>query len=280
MKTIYALQVTAAALAMAASAPSGAQSITLKGSDTLLPLAQAWAQAYAKVKPGVAVTVTGGGSTTGLAALVNGGCDIANASRSIKGSEIDKAKARGFVPREYPVARDGLAIIVNASNPLRKITIDQLRDIYSGKATTWKALGGSQRPITAVGRESSSGTYGFFQDTVLGVGRPYRPDMLSSVSNNAIVQTVAQDEGAIGYVGIAYAKGAGAKVRILLVAKGNGEAIEPTQANVLSGKYPLSRYLFMYTHGPATGATKEFIDWVRSAKGGQTLVDAVGYFTL
>lgn len=275
VRYIQAIALTAAIALVGGRAH--AQSISVRGSDTMLPLGQGWAAAYMKAKPGRVVTVTGGGSTTGIAGLINGVCDIAQASRAIKGSEVDKAKQRGFVPFETPVARDGLAVIVHPSNPLNSISIEQLRAIFSGAAASWKQVGGPERSIVAVGRDSSSGTYGFFQDTVLGIGRPYRPDMQTSPSNNAIGQVVSQDAGAIGYIGIAYAKKFGSRVKILHVSRGKGEPVEPTEANVRSGKYPLSRYLFFYTRGKPTGAVKDFIDWVLTPDG-QEIVEQVGYY--
>ena len=271
----------AAVVALSALAgAAGAQSISIKGSDTMLPLGQAWAAGYMKAKGGSTVTVTGGGSTTGIAALINGSCDIAQASRSVKGSEVESAKGRGFVPFEVPAARDGLAIIVNPANPIAKLSIPQLRAIYSGAAKSWKDVGGQNVGIITVGRDSSSGTYGFFQDSVLGVGRPYRADMQTSPSTNAIAQVVAQDAGAIGYVGIAYAAKFAGKVKVISISRApNAPAIEPSKANVLNGKYPLWRYLFFYTRGRASGAAKAFIDWVRSPAG-QGLVEEVGYYSL
>jgi phosphate transport system substrate-binding protein len=268
-----------AGLCVSQAGPASAQALSLKGSDTMLALAQGWAAAYMKARPGRSVSVTGGGSTTGIASLVNGGCDVANASRVMKGSELEKAKARGFVPREFAVARDGLAIVVNPANPVARITMDQLKKIYNGTYTNWKQLGCRDQAIVTVGRDSSSGTYGFFQDTVLGVGRPYRPDMQTTPSTNSIAQTISQDVGAIGYVGVAYAKEFGAKVKIIPVAGGAGEAVMPSLETVRTGKYPLSRYLFMYTRGNPSGTAKDFIDWVRSAQG-QSVVTQVGYFPL
>lgn len=277
MKRTALTRLALGALAAAWTLPVSAQSVTVKGSDTMLRLGQAWAAAYMNSKPGRVVTVTGGGSTTGIASLINGGCDIAQASRAIKGSEVDKAKARGFVPFETPVARDGLAVIVHPSNPLKAISMDQLKRIFNGAATTWKPINGTERAIVVVGRDSSSGTYGFFQDTVLGIGRPYRPDMQTTPSNNAIAQVVSQDEGAIGYVGIAYATRFGSKVKILPVSRGKDEPQMPTEENVRSGKYALSRYLFFYTRGKPAGVIKEFLDWVRSPAGQEQVVK-VGYY--
>jgi phosphate transport system substrate-binding protein len=250
-------------------------SITLKGSDTMLQLGQAWSEAYHKSKNKV-VTVTGGGSSTGIASLINGSCDVANASRPMKESEFDKAKARGFMPFETPVARDGLAVIVNPKNPITKLSVDQLKSIYEGSVKNWSQLGGASKAIVAVGRDSSSGTYGFFQDEVLK-GGPYRSDMQTSPSTNAIAQTVSEDAGAIGYVGVAYAKAFSDKVKVLHISKGKGAAIEPTEDNVKKGTYPLWRYLYMYTRGKPGGAAKEFIDWVKSAPG-QEVVEQVGYY--
>ncbi len=267
------------ALLTASLGVARAQNISIKGSDTMLQLAQGWAQAYMQAQPGSSITVTGGGSSTGIAALINGSCDIANASRIMKGSEIENAKSRGFVPFEVPVARDGLAIIVHPSNPVRSLSMEQLKGIYSGTIRNWKQVGGPDRAIVAIGRDSSSGTYGFFQDNVLGIGRPYRSDMQTTPSTNAIGQTAAQDLGAIGYVGVAYAEGFGSRVKVVPVSRGSGQAIEPSGANVKNGKYPLWRYLFMYTRGRPGGGAKKFIDWVKS-DAGQDVVEKVGYYRL
>lgn len=267
------------ALLLAGATRVSAQSLSLKGSDTMLALGQGWASGYMKAKPGRTVTVTGGGSSTGIAALVNGICDIAQSSRIMRGSEVDRAKQRGFVPREFPVARDGLAIIVHPSNPMNSISMDQLKGIYNGSITNWKQVGGPEQAIVTVGRDSSSGTYGFFQDTVLGIGRPYRSDMQTSPSTNAIAQVVSQDAGAIGYVGIAYAKAFGTKVKILPVSRGSGKPVEPTEENVRNGTYPLWRYLFMYTRGVPNPVAKDFLDWVRGPEGQQVVVK-VGYFPI
>jgi len=274
-----AISLTVAACTLLTAGAASGQSISLKGSDTMLPLGQGWAAGYMKARPGRVVTVTGGGSTTGISGLINGICDVAQASRIMKGSEVERAKLRGFVPYETPAARDGLAVVVHPSNPLKSITIERLKAIFSGGASTWSKVGGPNRAIITVGRDSSSGTYGFFQDSVLGIGRPYRPDMQTSPSNNAIAQVVSQDQGAIGYVGIAYARKFGDKVKILDVARGKTAPVEPTEENVRSGKYPLSRYLFFYTRGRPSGTVKDFIGWVTSPAG-QVIVEQVGYYRL
>lgn len=282
MKSCLKLTAVAGIASVLAGASLTAQAqgaLSVKGSDTMVNLSQAWAQAYMKAKPGKIVNVTGGGSTTGIAALINGSCEIANASRKMRGSEFNNAKARGFVPFETPVARDGLAIIVHPSNPLTKISMEQLKGIYSGAIKNWSQVGGPSGPIITVGRDSSSGTYGFFQDTVIGVGKPYRPDMQTSPSTNTICQTVAQDVNAIGYVGIAYARKFGSRVKVLPVSKGSGAPVQPTEENVRNGTYPLWRYLYVYTRGKPSGAAKDFIDWIRSPEG-QEVVETVGYYKL
>lgn len=277
MRKSLALGLILAASAMASSpSRAGAQSLSVKGSDTMLQLGQGWAAAYMKARPGRIVTVTGGGSTTGIAALINGSCDVANSSRAMRPSEVDKAKARGFVPVEFSVARDGLAIIVNPRNPISKISMEQLRGIYSGAIKNWSQVGGPNQAIIAVGRDSSSGTYGFFQDTVLRAG-PYRSDMQTTPSTNVIGLTVSQDLGAIGYVGVAYALAFGNKVKILPVSSGRGAPVPPTEENVRNGKYPLWRYLYAYTRGRPSGIVKDYVDWVLSA-GGQAVVEQVGYY--
>ena len=275
-KTNSRITAAVAALCVGGAGVAVAQSsITLKGSDTMLQLGQAWSESYHKSKNRV-VTVTGGGSSTGIAALINGSCDIANSSRAMKASELDKAKARGFVPFEVPVARDGLAIIVNPKNPINRLTIEQVKGLYGGSVKNWSQVGGPSRNVVAIGRDSSSGTYGFFQDEILK-GGPYRNDMQTSPSTNAIAQVVSDDLGAVGYVGVAYAKAFGDRVKVLPISKGRAAAVEPTEDNVRNGKYPLWRYLFMYTRGRPAGAAKEFVDWVRSSAG-QDVVEQVGYY--
>ena len=279
VRTLIRTVTAAAVLITGTGGVAHAQNLSVKGSDTMVQLAQAWAQAYMQAHPGSAITVTGGGSSTGIAALVNGSCDIANSSRIMKGSEVDKAKARGFVPFEVPVARDGLAIIVHPSNPIKSLSMEQLKGIYGGSISNWKQVGGPDRPIITIGRDSSSGTYGFFQDTVIGIGRPYRSDMQTTPSTNAIGQTVGQDATAIGYVGVAYAEAFGSRVKVIPISKGGGQPVAPSAEAVRNGKYPLWRYLFVYTRGKPGGGAKKYIEWVKS-DAGQDVVEKVGYYRL
>lgn len=262
------------------AAPSG--NLKIAGSTTVLPLSQLWAEEFMSKYPNVSISVSGGGSGTGLSMLLNGTCDIANASREAKKKEIDTARARNSKLVGTKIAKDGLAIIVHPSNNVKNLTMDQLRAIYSGKVRTWKEVGGdSSANIVVVGRDSSSGTYGFFQEAVLG-GGSYRSDMLSMPTNAAVAQAVAQSKNAIGYVGMAYAwkEEKAGRCKVLSISRKRGEpGLEPTDENVMSGKYPLFRYLYMYTLGSPKGLAGEFIRFALSSKG-QALVHKAGYLPL
>ncbi|MFT3914389.1 MAG: phosphate ABC transporter substrate-binding protein [Anaeromyxobacteraceae bacterium] len=262
---------TALLLPLAASA----QGLTVKGSDTMVILAQRWAEAYMKVKPGARVQVTGGGSGVGIAALVNGTTDVANASRPLKDAEKKQVQGKYGVPAvETPVAKDGVAFYVHASNPVQTLTIAQLKGIYAGDIKNWKEVGGKDAPIGLYSRENSSGTYAYVKDEVLGKGVDFAANAQTLPGTAAVVNAVAKAPDGIGYGGAAYAKG----VRELRVAAKAGEAGElPTKANVLSGKYPLSRDLLMVTRGAPAGAAKAFMDWALT-KEGQAIVETVGYY--
>lgn len=263
----------------ATEAPQGAtsdeaQSISLKGSDTVLPLAQAEAEKFMTENSGKSVTVTGGGSGVGITALIDGEADIATASREMKAEEIEAAKAKGINPVETTIAYDGISVIVNPASSVSELTFDQLRGIYNGSISNWKEVGGEDRPIAVISRDSSSGTYEYFQETVL-LGDEYRPDALTQPATGGVVGEVSQNPGAIGYIGVAYLDNS---VKALNLNAGNGfEA--PTSENILSGAYPLSRSLYFYTNGEPSGLTKEFFDFVLSEKG-QGIVSEVGYFPL
>ncbi|CAN5483031.1 phosphate ABC transporter substrate-binding protein [soil metagenome] len=249
------------------------QTLTVKGSDTLVQLAQVWAQDFMKVHPEISVTVTGGGSNTGIAALMNKGTDIANASRPMKDEEKEAAKKNGIDVKEFIVAQDALSMIVNKSNPINELTIDQLADIYLGKTTNWKQLGGPDKNIVVNGRESSSGTFTFFQEHVLKK-KAYATTVLQNPATTAIVENVTQDDGAIGYVGLGYVND---KVKALKIKKdATSPAVEATVADVLNGTYPLSRSLFEYMPGEPTGPSKVWLDWVMG-KDGQALVEKLGF---
>ena len=245
--------------------------LTIKGSDTILPLASAWAEAYMKKHPNAMIAVTGGGSGTGFAALINGSCDIADASREAKPKEITQGRDRNVILKAHTVAKDGIAIIVNPKNPIKGVTKVELAKLYSG-ATNWKQVGGENMKVVTTGRDSSSGTYVFFQDSVLK-GRRYRSDMLSLPSNNAICNAVSQDEGAVGYVGLAFAKEFAAKHKVRIVAVSGVVASDET---VASGKYPLWRYLYCYTNGKPRGQAESYLKFVISNEG-QKIVEELGY---
>ncbi|MBC7329161.1 PstS family phosphate ABC transporter substrate-binding protein [bacterium] len=255
--------------------------LVIKGSDTLLPLAQAWAEEFMRRHPDVSVSVTGGGSGVGIAALLDGTCDIANASRNLTKSEAERAKSLGIQIHETKVAIDGISVIVNPQNPINSLTISQLKDIYTGRIKSWKELGGQDLKITAVGRDTPSGTYELFKEKVLGEEN-YAPTVLNTPSNNQIAMTVSQDLGAIGYVGVAYADkfAKSGKVKIIAIAKDKSSSpLLPTKENIKSEKYPLYRYLFNYTREEPKGIVKEYLDFVLSPEG-QKKVEEIGYIPL
>jgi phosphate transport system substrate-binding protein len=226
-----------------------------------------------KKNPGKRVQVTGGGSGIGIAALINGTTDLANSSRPMR--EAEKARVRdrfNVLPSETAVARDGLAVYVPETNPVQQITLAQLKGIYMGDITNWKDVGGSDAPVVLYSRENSSGTYVFFKDNVLG-GGDFAASAQTLPGTAAVVNAVAKEKNGIGYGGAAYAKGV---KEVKLVGK-DGQAYAPSAENVASGKYPLSRDLFVYTRGKPTGEAKEFIDYCLSAEG-QGIVTQVGYF--
>jgi phosphate transport system substrate-binding protein len=266
-----ALGVIAVATALTIGA---AEAISVKGSDTLLPLGQRWSEDYMNANPGTVIQVTGGGSGVGIAALINGTTDICEASRPIKPGEIDKLKERfNSAGVEIPVARDGLSVYLNEDNPVKELSLAQLKDIYTGKVTNWKDVGGTDAKIILYGRDNSSGTYGFFKDNVLK-GKDFAAQTQTLPGTAAIVNAVAKDKQGIGYGGAAYAKG----VKYALVkADEKSQGYEPTLENVKSGKYPLSRYLFWYLRNKPTGEIKKLVDFVLS-DAGQKIVSEVGYF--
>lgn len=260
-------------LALLAACDDRGTTVTIKGSDTMVILGQRWAETYMSGHPGVTVQVTGGGSGTGIAALINGSTDICQASRPMKEKERAETKQkRGKDVIEFEVALDGIAVYVHESNPFQEITLEQLRDIYLGKITSWEPLGG-KGPIVVYGRDNSSGTYEYFKEHVLDKADFYeKVQTLPGTAN--VVNAVSKEAQAIGYGGIAYSKG----VRAIRV-RGKDGAFEPTIENVVSGKYPISRRLYFYTAGQPEGDVKAFIDWVRSAEG-QAVVKQVGYYPL
>src|SRR5687768_7672287 len=265
----------AATLLLCGTAP--AADITMKGSDTLVILAQKWAEVYMQKNSDARIQVTGGGSGTGFAALQNQQTDLANASRKIKPKEVEAClKAFGKRPTEYKVALDGLSVYLHESNPVKQLSLEQLRNIFTGKIRNWKEVGGQDGLITIYSRENSSGTYEFFKENVLG-GSDFAASAQNMPGTAALLQAVARDQKAIGYGGAAYGQGA---KHIKVSKETGGQAIEPTAENILSQSYPIWRYLYVYVN-PALdkGDVKKFLTWIRSSEG-QALVKDVGYFPL
>jgi phosphate transport system substrate-binding protein len=254
------------------------------GSDTMVNLAQAWAEEYAKVDPTVSVEVSGGGSGTGIAALENGTVDIANCSRRIEPQESAQAqKNTGKEPLEFMVGYDALAVYVHKANPLEEITLEQLAAIYAegGTVTTWSQMGVTMPEhadeIIRISRQSNSGTYTYFREAILGRGRDFKLGSRDMHGSKDVVELVSKTPGAIGYSGMGYAT---PEVRMLRVARKAGDAaFAPTVENTLNHTYPIARPLFMYALGDPTGAVKAYLDWVRS-EAGQRIVVESGYVPL
>ena len=272
-KLILALAVSSAFGGLTATAGS----ITVKGSDTMVILAQKWAETYMGKNAGTKIQVTGGGTGTGFAALQNQTTDLCDASRKIKSAEIGNCvKAFGKRPTEYKVAVDGLSIYVSADNAVKELSLEQLENIFTGKIKNWKQVGGADAPITVYSRENSSGTYEFFKENVLK-GKDFAASAQTMPGTAAVLQAVAKDKNGIGYGGAAY--GAGAK-HVGVKADDASAAIEPTEENVVGQKYPIWRYLYIYVN-PALdkGEVAAYLNWMRSDEG-QKVVKDVGYFPL
>lgn len=263
--------------------------ITVKGSDTMVNLSQKWAEEYMKLHPDVSIQVTGGGSGTGVASLLNKTTEIANSSRELKSAEIETAKSKGVTPFTYQVALDGIAVIVHPKSKVDNLTVRQVSDIFAGKIKNWKEVGGADMPITLYGRENSSGTYEFFKDHVLGKvdGKQvdYSPSTQVLQGTAALGEAVARDVKAIGYGGVGYFAERN-DVKILHIKKDeNSPAISPSENSkvnyeaIWSGDYSISRYLYCFTNGEATGKVKEFMDFIVSQEG-QNVVKTMEYIPL
>ncbi|MFA5144423.1 MAG: phosphate ABC transporter substrate-binding protein [Candidatus Omnitrophota bacterium] len=254
-------------------------SIQIKGSDTMVNLGQAWAEKYMQDNPGSFVAVTGGGSGTGFSSLISGTCDIAMSSRNIKEREIALAKQKGVNPNEIKVGLDGLAVVVSPRNPVSKLTIEQLAGIFTGRISNWEEVGGKDEKIVILSREVNSGTHVYFKEHVLRKNDPdskeeFAAGALMLSSSQAIADEVANNTAAIGYYGMGYVC---ARQKAILVAKDkNSEYIAPLIENVRSGKYPISRPLFLYTNGQPQGLISKFADFTLS-KEGQDVVLATDF---
>ena len=252
--------------------------VQIKGSDTLINVVQKLAETYMAKKPGTAIAVTGGGSGTGIAALINKRCDIANSSRGIKPKEVEDANAKGIDPKRVVVAIDGLSIIVNAQNPVDKLTVDQIGKIYRGEAKSWSEFGGGNEPITLYGRQSNSGTYDFMKEVVMK--GEYSSGLKSMNGNAQIVEAIKQDVSGIGYVGVGYVKEASG-IKVLEVASNPsmGYFSPLNEQDVKSGHYPITRPLNQYMNGAPKGTAKDFIIFELS-KEGQEIIEKEGFFAI
>jgi len=252
------------------------QTITLKGSDTMVLLGQRWAEMYMKSHPNATVQVTGGGSGTGIAALINGTTQICESSRPMTDQEKTSVKQqRSAEAVEIPVALDALAVYLNNSNPVQTLNLEQLKQIYLGEVTDWKQVGGKPGKIVLYGRENSSGTYAYFKEHVL-TNKDFPAQYQALPGTAAVINAVTKDPLGVGYGGIGYAK----DVKVISVAKdANSAPVAPSEDNVHNNTYPISRFLYWYLAGPPTGAIKDFADWVLSPEG-QKVVTEVGYYPL
>ncbi|MHB8054088.1 MAG: phosphate ABC transporter substrate-binding protein [Candidatus Aminicenantales bacterium] len=250
--------------------------LQIKGSDTMVNLGQAWAEAYNKLHPEINVAVTGGGSGTGIAAILNGTCDVAESSRAMEEKEIQQAKAAGFTIRETIVALDGIVVVVHPSNPISSLTMDQLREIFMGNVTRWNIFGGENRPIVLLSREVNSGTHIFFKEHVLRRGKSkgpeeFAPAALMMPSSYAIAEETAHNENAVGYYGLGYIS---PRQKVLAVARDDrSPAVLPTIDSVRANAYPISRPLYFFTRGEPTGTIKDFLEFALSPEGQKIVRD-------
>lgn len=262
-----------------AASDSSATYIENKGSDTIVNLALAWAERYQGEHPEVRISVTGGGSGTGIASLINGTVDIANASRQIKEEEIAEAEANGVEPVEHIIARDAIAVIVHPENPVSKLTLQQISDIYSGKINNWSEVGGEDRPIVRLSRETNSGTHVYFLETVLRLGNSedktlFSMDTLLLPSSEGIIAELRQNPNAIGYDGLGYVP---KDLKMVAIAEEAGGAyVLPSIPTVNDKTYAIARDLYMYTDGEPTGIVKEYLDWILSPEA-QDIVAELGF---
>lgn len=250
-----------------------------KGSDTIVNLALAWAERYQQEFPEIRISVTGGGSGTGIASLINGTVDIANASRAIKQEEIDQAKKNGVDPVEHVIARDAIAVIVHPDNPVKELTLSQVSRIFRGEINNWKELGGEDRPIVRVSRETNSGTHVYFLESVIRLGEKdnkeiFAADTLLLPSSEGIISEVSDNPNAIGYDGLGYVT---PTVKVLGIAGQMGDPyVLPSAETVNTGTYPIARDLYMYTKKDPSQTVVRYLEWIRSAEA-QEIVTELGF---
>lgn len=247
-----------------------------KGSDTIVNLALAWAERYQDEHPEVRISVTGGGTGTGIVSLINGTVDLANASRTIKAEELENARAAGFEPVEHVIARDAIAVIVNPENPVQALSIEQLAQIFKGEINNWSEIGGEDRPIVRLSRESNSGTHVYFLESVVRQGHSGDKSLFASntlllPSSEGIISEVRDNPNAIGYDGLGYVT---PEVKVLgIIQPDQPDGVLPSVETVNNGEYPISRDLYMYTRDEASGALKTYLEWILSPEAQQIVSD-------
>jgi phosphate transport system substrate-binding protein len=275
MRILSKLSLAVIGLAMLATTAS-AEMIQIKGSDTIINLVQKLAEIYMQQNPSVKISVTGGGSGTGIAALINKKCAIANSSRAINAKEVESAVAVGVSPSRIVIAIDGLSVVVNGQNPVAKLTVDQIGKIFRGEIRNWSEVGGNNMPINLYGRQSNSGTYGFFREMVLK--GEYSSKMNSMNGSSQIAEAVKADPSGIGYIGVGYAKSASGVTILDVAMKDGGSYISPLdKAAVESGEYPIARPLYQYVNGTPSGTAKAFLTFELSEQG-QRIVEEEGFY--
>ncbi len=284
MSKIWSAIIVCGILSMSPSLSLGGGFLQVKGSDTMVNLVQRLAEVYMEKHPSASIAVTGGGSGTGIAALINGKLDIADSSRKIKAKEIDRARARGIEPVGFVIAMDGLSVITHSSNPLESLTVEQVGRIFRGEITNWNQIGGPDMPISLYGRQSNSGTFVYFRDHILKAD--YSSRMKRMNGNAQIVEAVRRDHGGIGYVGVGYVKDqstgqAVEGIRPLIISREKGApGVSPLDAAAVeSGEYPIARPLYQYSNGKPTGAAGDFIRWETGQEGQKVAVE-MGFFPI
>jgi len=283
----YLLIIIAVGILLAACQPAQSEAspgqasvyIQNKGSDTIVNLALAWAERYQSAHTDVNISVTGGGSGTGITALISGTVDIANASRAMKKEEYAEAQKKGITPQEHVIARDAIAVIINPANPVKELTLKQISAIYQGQIKNWKELGGENRPIIRLSRETNSGTHIYFLEAVVRLGNSkdkalFSMDTLLLPSSEGIIAEVRENPNAIGYDGLGYIV---PEVKVVAVAKESGQAyVLPSVETVNDGTYPISRDLYMYTASTISQGGKDYLEWILSEEA-QAIVKQLGF---
>ncbi len=283
MRTHAVAMMTAALMAGGALvAPRGSAeelqgSLQIKGSDTMVNLVQAWAEAFMAQHPQVTIAVTGGGSGTGIAALIGGTCDLAASSRAMSDKERAQAAAQGHTVREWKVALDGLAVAVHPANPVKRLTLQQLADLFTGRIRTWSAVNGSARAVVLLSREVNSGTHVYFKEHVLGPGKEFAPEALLMPSSQAIADEIATNPDAVGYYGMGYLNSRNSVVSVAKTPE--GPYVEPSIASVQAGTYPIARPLLLYSRDESQGLTQAFLSFTLSPDG-QAIVQQTDFVPL